>query len=143
MRALIFVTLCMVGCDETSSTQDPMPDSSVPAPDAPPQPSCDQTAIVDRVWEFSSNGSYFYLKLDANGTYRRETDVPPGNVLCEHGQWSAPTCGMIEFQTCRGTVERRQWSATGTSFLLDQSTYRVSALNEETAFSFCEIDECD
>jgi hypothetical protein len=139
MRAHILIVVaawCMAGCIE-GTTEDPTD------PTDPDPTNCDPSAVLDRVWEFSSNNTFFFLRLDADGSYRRETDAPPATVLCEFGQWRASECGTIEFQTCRGTVERRAWAATSSTLELDQSTYHASSLDAETAFSFCDPTECD
>jgi hypothetical protein len=126
--------------DQVDAGPEPVePDPMVPPPD--PAASCDVTAIVDRVWEFASSGSFFSLMLYPDGTYRREHDVDSTFVFCEYGTWSVTGC-EIDFDTCHGDSERYQWSATGTTFTLGQSVYYESQLDEEIAFIFCDLDEC-
>ena len=154
--AVLLVAFCLTACPEDGPST---PEDEIDAGQNPPDPEeeeeeddagvsqpadCEPTALLGRVWEFSSNNTFFFLVLEADGTYRRETDAPPSNVFCEHGTWTVPSCGVIEFQTCRGAIEQRTWTA-GTSdhaFVLDQSTYGVSSLSEELAFLFCDVDEC-
>jgi hypothetical protein len=149
--AILIAVVSLAGCQEDEPTEDvdagamaPQPDAAASdssSPDGPPATSCEVTAIVNRVWEFSSSGSYFYLMLYPDGTYRRETDVDSSYAICEHGTWSVSGC-EIDFDTCRGDGEHRAWSATATTFTLDQTAYRESLLNEATAFIFCDTDAC-
>jgi len=150
IRALtvIFVAMIsMAGCvadgsGDPSGDDAPNPDPD-PDPDPDPSSTCLPDAVLGRVWEFSSNGSFFYLQLNDDGTYRRETDVQSSSVLCEHGGCAVSGCGMLAFQTCHGTVELRAWTASGPAFTLDQTTYHESSQSADTAFIFCEPDACN